>query len=101
MCKNCAQQLSPWFSERRHSTVAEIGQQLQGRAINQQRVAAFRPTRSYGTSYKLIIDDNMGAFIVTRSNRWMQENPDVIDYACLTGCDVKITESRSEITRRM
>lgn len=46
MCKNCAQQLSPWFSERRHSTVAEIGQQLQGRAINQQRVAAFRPTRS-------------------------------------------------------
>ena len=23
-CKNCARKLSPWFSERRHSTVDEI-----------------------------------------------------------------------------
>ena len=25
LCKNCAAKLSPWFSDRRQSTVAEIG----------------------------------------------------------------------------
>lgn len=31
LCKNCAGRLSPWFSERRHSTVAQIADQLQYR----------------------------------------------------------------------
>ena len=28
LCKNCAAKLSPWFSERRQSTVEEIKEQL-------------------------------------------------------------------------
>jgi len=28
LCKNCAAKLSPWFSDRRRSTVAEIKEQL-------------------------------------------------------------------------
>ena len=28
MCKACASKLSPWFSDRRNSTVAEINEQL-------------------------------------------------------------------------
>ena len=28
LCKNCAKKLSPWFDERRHSTVAQIKEQL-------------------------------------------------------------------------
>ena len=28
LCKNCAAKLSPWFEERRHSTVEEIKRQL-------------------------------------------------------------------------
>ena len=28
LCKNCAAKLSPWFSDRRQSTVAEIQEQL-------------------------------------------------------------------------
>ena len=28
LCKNCAKKLSPWFSDRRHSTVDEIKEQL-------------------------------------------------------------------------
>ena len=34
MCKKCAEQLSPWFSERRSSTVAEIEEQLAYREEN-------------------------------------------------------------------
>ena len=32
-CKQCAAKLSPWFSERRHSTLAEIRQQLNWQTI--------------------------------------------------------------------
>lgn len=28
LCKNCADKLSPWFEERRHSTVEDIKRQL-------------------------------------------------------------------------
>ena len=28
LCKNCAKKLSPWFEERRHSTVEDIKRQL-------------------------------------------------------------------------
>lgn len=34
LCKNCAAKLSPWFEERRHSTVEEIKRQLDYREEN-------------------------------------------------------------------
>ena len=46
LCKNCAAKLSPWFSDRRQSTVAEIQEQLAYREANQEKVAAFHTTRS-------------------------------------------------------
>ena len=48
MCKNCAKKLSPWFSDRRRSTVEEIQEQLAYREKNQEKVAAFHITRSLG-----------------------------------------------------
>ena len=47
-CKNCAAKLSPWFSDRRQSTVEEIKEQLAYREANQEKVAAFRVTRTLG-----------------------------------------------------
>ena len=35
LCKNCASKLSPWFDERRHSTVSQIKDQLAYREANQ------------------------------------------------------------------
>ena len=52
MCKDCASKLSPWFSERRHSTKEEIAAQLAYREANRAAVAAFRTTRSIGR-YKI------------------------------------------------
>ena len=46
MCKSCAAKLSPWFSDRRQSTVAEINDQLAYRENNQGKVAVFRITRT-------------------------------------------------------
>ena len=38
LCKNCAAKLSPWFEERRHSTVEEIKRQLDYREENKNAV---------------------------------------------------------------
>ena len=38
LCKNCAKKLSPWFSDRRNSTVEEIKAQLAYREANQEKV---------------------------------------------------------------
>ena len=40
LCKDCAKKLSPWFSDRRSSTVAEIKEQLEYRERNKEDVLA-------------------------------------------------------------
>lgn len=77
LCKECASKLSPWFSDRRRSTVDQIREQLDWREANQQRVAQFNPTRTLGNDMKVILDEDAGRFIVTRSSRWREANPDV------------------------
>ena len=46
MCKACASKLSPWFDERRHSTVEQIESQLAYREANKADVGAFCATLS-------------------------------------------------------
>ena len=38
LCKNCASKLSPWFEERRHSTVEDIKRQLEYREKNKENL---------------------------------------------------------------
>ena len=63
LCKDCAAKLSPWFSERRHSTVAQISEQLAYREANKAKVSAFNATRTIGRNHKLLIDDNKKQFL--------------------------------------
>lgn len=74
LCKNCAQKLSPWFSDRRNSTVEEIKAQLDYREENQK--------------------------MVTRARNLVEANPDVLDFADVTGCNLDIDESRTELKRK-
>ena len=97
MCKDCQKLLSPWFSDRRHSTVEEIKQQLAYREANKAKVAAFYVTRSFGNAYKLLLDDNKRQFIVTRMSNWQASNPDVLDFDQLGGCRTKIDEDKTEL----
>lgn len=99
LCKNCSAKLSPWFSDRRNSTVAEIEEQLAYRAANRDAVAAFHTTRSLGKHTKLLLDEDARKFMVTAASNLESANPDVLDYAQVTGCDLDIQESRSELKR--
>lgn len=99
LCKNCAKKLSPWFSDRRSSTVEEIKQQLAYREENRQKVAAFHTTRTLGTNTKVLLDEDAGKFMVTRARDLQEANPDVLDFADVTGCNLDIDESRSELKR--
>ena len=65
MCKTCAAKLSPWFSDRRNSTVAEIEEQLAYREDNKKAVAEFLITRSFGSSPQILIDEDYEKFLVT------------------------------------
>ncbi len=100
LCKECASKLSPFFSDRRSSTVEEIKAQLAYREANQADVAAFECTRTIGEWKKLYVDENAHRFLVSSSSRWQSENPDVIDCGAVTDCRVDITENRSEVKVR-
>ncbi|MBU5458764.1 DUF4428 domain-containing protein, partial [Oscillibacter sp. MSJ-31] len=99
LCKDCAKKLSPWFSDRRRSTVEDIKEQLAYREENRGRAAQFRITRTYGESWKVLIDEEHRWFTVTCARDLADANPDILDYTALTGCRVDIDESRTELTR--
>ncbi len=100
LCKACAAKLSPWFSERRSSTVEEIREQLAYREENRNAVAAFHTTRSLGSATKVLLDEDAGKFMVTRAKDLAEANPDVLDFSQVTGCDMDIQERRTEEKRR-
>ena len=99
ICKDCASLLSPFFSERRSSTLAEIKDQLAYREANKDSVAAFNVTRTIGTDTKVLLDEDARKFIVSRSSKWREANPDVIDYAQVTGCDIDVREDKTEVKK--
>ncbi len=99
ICKDCASKLSPFFSERRQSTLAEINDQLAYREANKAAVAAFNNTRTLGTNTKVLLDEDARKFIVSGSSRWKDENPDVMDFSQVTGCDIEVKENKTEIKR--
>ena len=101
MCKHCAAKLSPWFSDRRNSTVAEIQKQLDYREANKEKVAAFHLTKSLGDdNYKLLVDEDAKQFMVTYARDLNSANPDVVDFSQVTRVDVDINESMEEEKRK-
>ena len=100
LCKNCAAKLSPWFNERRHSTLEEIKEQLAYREDNKESVKAFHTTRSFGKYTKLLLDEDARKFMVTSARDLEEANPDVLDFSQVTGCDLEIDEDRDEIKHK-
>lgn len=101
LCKNCAKKLSPWFSDRRHSTVAEIKEQLAYREANKEKVAAFHTTRTLGMNTKIMLDEDAQRFMVTSARNIEEANPDVIGFSQVTGCNLDIDETRTELKREL
>ena len=98
LCKNCARKLSPWFEERRHSTVEDIKRQLAYREQNKQLVQSFVVTRQFATNtYNVFIDDTKGNFTVAH-NLDTTENPDIIPLSSIVMCKMEVQQDRREET---
>ena len=98
LCKDCAKKLSPWFEERRHSTVEDIKRQLEYREKNKKAVMDFCITRQINTrNYNVFIDDNKGNFTVARKLD-VNENPDIVPLSAIVQCRVDVDQQQQEET---
>ncbi len=99
LCKDCAKKLSPFFDERRHSTVDQIKQQLAYREQNKQVLAGFSATRTFGENKKIYLDQRNGTFVVSRltPGNWSEENPDVIQLSQISSLSLDVDEDKDEI----
>ncbi|MBE6009320.1 MAG: DUF4428 domain-containing protein [Lachnospiraceae bacterium] len=100
LCKECTKKLSPWFSERKKSTVADIRAQLEYREANKEAVKNFNVTRTIGDNYKVLLDENAKKFLVTNARKWQDENPDVLDFGMVTGVTLNTEEHKHEEKRK-
>ena len=98
LCKDCAKKLSPWFEDRRHSTVEDIKRQLEYREKNKKAVMDFCITRQINTrNYNVFIDDNKGNFTVARKLD-VNENPDIVPLSTVAQCRVDVERQQNEET---
>ncbi len=103
ICNNCAKQLSPWFDDRRHSTVEQIKAQLAYREENRKALAGFRATKTFGERAKIYVEYENGVpsrFAVTRYEDLMEENADLISFKDVISFQTDIREDRDEIKRQ-
>lgn len=101
LCKDCAGKLSPFFSDRRNSTVAEIKEQLAYREDNKRRLDDFLPTVTFGGSKKVYIDPIRERFIVTRLSNWRSGNPDLVSFSQVRNVETDIKETRRRSSVRI
>ena len=102
MCKHCASKLSPWFSDRRNSTVEEIEAQLRYREENHAALAGFAPVCRIGENDYFIAELQEGVpsrFVVCSSKDYMDENADLIGFRDVSCCNIDIDEDRTEQKR--
>lgn len=100
MCKDCEKLLSPHFDDRRKSSLADIKEHLAYREKNKQAVADFNVSRILGSYTRVLLDEEAGTLIVTSSENWMDDNPDVVHISQVEKCQTRIQDYRNELKRR-
>ncbi len=98
MCSKCAKKLSPWFEDRRGSTVQQIREQLEYRGENEEKLKDFRVSRVIGDYEKIHIEEADGIpvrFFVTQFGETLDSNPDIIGFGDVISCVTDI-ETRDE-----
>lgn len=101
-CKKCAAKLSPWFGERKTSTVEQIREQLDYRARNAEELKSFNVTKVIGEYGKIYIEEVEGIptrFFVTYETDYLDENPDIIPFENVMSCTVDIEDNDEELLR--
>ena len=99
MCKDCAHKISPFMTDRRRTTIAEMKEHLAYREENKAKLRAFSPTQTFGDYKKVYIDTRNGTFVVSSRSpgSWTDENPDVIPLSQVTQVTLDIDEDKDEI----
>ena len=103
ICKDCIKLLSPWFDDRRHSTVDQIKRQLSYREENRAALVGFRPTVAFGERYTLRAELNNGVptrFVVERTDNYREENADIISFRDVISFNIDVQESKREMMAR-
>ncbi|MCQ2428095.1 MAG: DUF4428 domain-containing protein [Clostridia bacterium] len=97
LCKSCSAKLSPWFTGRRHTALADIKTQLEDREANKARAADFKKADKLGfDSRGMYIDGNKRVFAVCYESDWNGGNPDIIPLSSVKSCRKKIEEHKKE-----
>ena len=97
LCKDCAAKLSPWFSDRRSSTVEEIKKQLAYREENKKALENFHPNVIVGGTTKVYLDEKTEQFVVTKASPWRSANPDLISLKQVKGAEWNVSEDKQEL----
>ena len=103
ICKDCVKLLSPWFDDRRHSTVEQIKAQLAYREENKAALNAFRPTVAYGERYTLraeLVNGVPTRFVVERGDNYKDENADIVNFKDVISFNIDVRERDRELKRR-
>ena len=102
-CKECAGKLSPWFDDRRHSTVEQIQLQLEAREKNREELRTWDHNMVFGEHQKIYfrfagrIPDS---FVISSSSDYKAANADIIPLRNVTSCDLDIQERHRELKRQ-
>lgn len=100
LCKKCNAKLSPFFEERRRTTVEGIQEHLNYREENKNALKDFHPTRTFSPTYKkMYVDEAARTFVVSGSRDWREDNADVIPMSEIAEVRVDVNEYKEEIKR--
>lgn len=103
ICKDCVKLLSPWFDDRRHSTVEQIKAQLAYREENKAALNLFCPTVAYGERYTLraeVVNCVPSRFVIERGDNYKDENADIVSFKDVTSFNIDVREYDREIKYR-
>lgn len=102
-CKECAGKLSPWFDERRHSTVEQIQRQLTAREENRRKLQTWNHDLVFGEHQKLYVKFQgkiPDTFVISSASNYKESNADILEFRHLSSCDADIRESRRELKQK-
>ncbi|MBQ8355128.1 MAG: DUF4428 domain-containing protein [Oscillospiraceae bacterium] len=102
-CKECAGKLSPWFDERRHSTVEQIRRQLTARGENRQKLQTWNHDLVFGEYQKLYVKflgKIPDTFVISSASNYKEANADILQFAHVSSCDADIRESHKELKQK-
>ena len=100
MCTDCVAKLSPWFSDRKESTVAEIGEQLKYREENAKALEDFWPNPAIGKEhffYAEMRGDVPVRFAVSHDIDYRKDNADIINFEDVVSCTLDLNDRYEEL----